>query len=197
MNNYYPPVQICNNNYTDNTNNYLMKYQIFKDQIAQQTPLNAQQYRIGNEYISLLNKPIKTYNTNLYAPIKKMVPIETKLKNINTINNKCGLNINISPDPYIEQAKPINKCIYNNNIYNKCTPSKKKLIQKNRWNDFSKIDQLTKKNINNLRYYEDINTIPYMLNSVSISKPSTYCENKNECEPLFNQLTKKKSFYVS
>lgn len=189
-NNYYPSVKICNNEIQEKTNNSLLERRFRYKDIVHQGPQYYQNFFICNQEKKLIDNKIIIRNEQLFTPIKNNISEDTILKNINTINNKCGMNVSINPYPFNNKVNKINDCLYGNNN-NRCQNNilNNKMINQN-WNKFSNIDRLPQNEINKLKYYEHPNTIPFMLNNVSVDKPNTNCYEYRKCYSIFNYNTK-------
>ena len=196
MNNiiYYPPVKMCNN--STEINNNLLNRQLTKPKgLVKQNIFRDQFYKIGNSHKKPTNNTMIQLNKKLYLPIKNNIQLDSHIHNINTINNKCGLNPNNQPFPYIYPVNNnVNLCLYPKYPFNPCinTNGSSTKNQLNPWNIYQK----TLHNIpsNN---YTNTNTIPFMLNQYSISKPlNPNCNvENNTCPSLFNHQTKQKNYY--
>lgn len=199
MNNniYYPPVKICNN--TTKINNNLLNRQLTKVKgLVKQNIFRDQEYKIGNNHKKPTNKKMIEMDKKLYLPIKKNIQLDSIIHNRNTINNKCGLNPNNTPFPYIYPVNNnVNLCLYPKYPFNPCIEKNSTPIfnQLNPWN----IYQHSLNNIpsNNIHNFTDNNTIPFMLNQKRVTKPvNPNCKLENkQCPTLFNYQTKQKNYY--
>ena len=115
-NNYYPSVKICNNELQEKTNNSLLERRFIYKDMVHQGPQYYQNFFIGNQEKNLIDNKIIIRNEKLYTPIKNNISEDTVIKNINTINNKCGINTSINTYPFNNKVNKINNCVYGNNI---------------------------------------------------------------------------------
>ena len=196
MNNiiYYPPVKMCNN--STEINNNLLNRQLTKPKgLVKQNIFRDQFYKIGNIHKKPTNNTMIQLNKKLYLPIKNNIQLDSQIHNINTINNKCGLNPNNQPFPYIYPVNNnVNLCLYPKYPFNPCinTNGSSTKNQLNPWNIYQKsLHNIPSNN------YTNTNTIPFMLNQYSISKPlNPNCNvENNNCPSLFNHQTKQKNYY--
>lgn len=199
MNNiiYYPPVKICNN--SNEVNNNILHRQLTKPKgVVHQNIFRNQQYNIGNSVKKLTNNKIIQLDKKLYLPMNHIIQLDSFIHNRNTINNRCGLNPNNLPFPYIYPVNNnVNLCLYPKYRFNPCinTNSASKMNQLNQWNMYQKsLHNIPSKNIH---HFTNKNTIPFMLNQHSITKPANPNCNleKTNCPNLFNHQTKQKNYY--
>ena len=199
MNNiiYYPPVQICNN--STEVNNHILYRQLTKPKgLVQQNIFRNQQYNIGNSAKKLNNNKMIQLDKKLYLPINNIIQLDSLIHNRNTINNRCGFNPNIQQFPYIYPVNNnVNLCLYPKYTFKPCikTNSPSNMNQLNQWNIYQK--SLHNIPSNNIHHFTNQNTIPFMLNQRSITKPiNPNCNlENNNCPSLFNHQTKQKNYY--
>ena len=139
MNTYYPPLKVCNTQYPEQININLLNRQLTKSKgLVHQNLFRIQEYNIGFNYKTLTNTKTLEIDKKLYQPVKNNIQLDSEIHNINTINNKCGYNPNLSPYPYNYPVNnSVNVCLYPKYPFNPCIeqPSNKKQFNKpNPWN---------------------------------------------------------------
>ena len=192
--NYYPPVQMCNNkNYIESNKtmlNYQMQHNLDDNKIVHQAPLQDQSFNICTSKRSVMDKQTQSFNSQLYNPFNSLIDIDSKLNNLNVIYNKCDYNPNLKDGIYVPCNKTRIKCVcgYKTPVCNNNTQQKSSY--KNPWLNYAQIDSLSNDNVDRLRYYESCNTLPFMLNKISVKKPIVNNNKNNNCSPYFNKNTK-------
>ena len=215
--NYYPPVQMCNNDYYEKSNQNILDYHIQNNidpnRQVYQGPLQDQQFNICQKKKTVMNKEIESFNSDLYKQVDTLVDVDSKLNNLNVIYNKCDYNPNLrdaiyvpcnksrikcicgykfpkdSPTSFERNGRPVS-CVAPTSAGNSNETSKS--YYNNPWLNFAQINSLSKDNVDRLRYYDSCNTIPFLLNKVSVKKPVNKTQNQNKlsCKPYFNKNTK-------
>lgn len=139
MNTYYPPVHICNNDQSNNTDLFNRQMNAINNGIVYQNIFQSKEYKIGTEYKYLTNNKLIEYNKKLYSPIQSNINIDSKLINLNTIYNKCGYHPNINKQVYQGKLNDRIMCIYPEKNYHQSIISKNLYHQntKNKFNNYN------------------------------------------------------------
>ena len=185
--NYYPPVAMCNNELYIEGNNKILNHQMGmpNNKNVYQGPLENEMYDICYTERTNDSKKMSTLNQQLYRPFAKNIDIDSELMNLNKPDNKCGYN------PCTNKRI---HCLCDQTTKKKCSFSadSQVLSHKNKWLGYAKIDKLGKEKVNTLRYYDDCNTIPFMLDKIGVKKPHPEKDKRTNCEPVFNKIRYRK-----
>lgn len=154
-------------------------------------------------------KPNKLHLRNRFIDNESEIFLLNKSKESSCINPENYKNCKLpQPDPFYNDYPNINiqesfEC--NNNILNKRTecnnclnhnvfePCRNKYsfdksqISSKNWKEYSKINDISNNMVNDMTFYADKNSYPFVLNHVAVQKEKI-CLN-DRCEQLFNNTT--------